>query len=78
MRLHRWTANKYYQEAVKQGLEESLLSLATAEQQQAMAIMGPIDERVVSGKMHGLADGVTSCVDIAKGAAYSAGLMQGW
>jgi hypothetical protein len=44
-------ANKYYQEAVKQGLEESLLSLATAEQQSTMSIMGQIDEKVVSTSM---------------------------
>lgn len=41
----RYAANKYYQEAIKAGLEESLLSLSSPEQQQQMAVMGQVDEK---------------------------------
>jgi len=41
-----WSANKYYQEALKLGFNESLLSLSSAEQQASMAALGQIDEKI--------------------------------
>jgi len=40
-----WGANRYYQEALKLGFSESLLSLSTPEQQAKMSVLGQVDEK---------------------------------